>query len=179
MQVGGVLYDGVGKYNDSTFGVPMPHYTRTWRRVSSVARTHCWQTVRYLPAMTLQVPNPRLMRVRSRSRSPHLICCTATSCLEQWQQCHGGDRNVTNAEDPIAGASQLTSFGNTYTFLGRVFRVGVDSVLICWRYRMKKSTKRIVALAVCSAGLGLVNAAAAQQEVPGFPCAAVVCVVVL
>jgi hypothetical protein len=31
---------------------------------------------------------------------------------------------------------------------------------------MKKSTKRLLTLAVCSAGLGLVNAAAAQQEVP-------------
>jgi hypothetical protein len=31
---------------------------------------------------------------------------------------------------------------------------------------MKKSTKRWLTLAVCSAGLGLVNAAAAQQEVP-------------
>src|SRR5690348_411142 len=31
---------------------------------------------------------------------------------------------------------------------------------------MKKSTKRLLALAVCSAGLGLTSAAAAQQKAP-------------
>jgi outer membrane receptor for ferrienterochelin and colicin len=83
--------------------------------------------VRYLPAMTLQVPNPAT-NAGTESKS-----FTTLDLLYRYQLPWNNDssvsaaiRNVTNAEDPIAGGSQLTSFGNTYTFLGRVFRVGVD-----------------------------------------------------
>src|SRR5262249_23259534 len=58
MQQSGVLYHGVGKYNDSTFGVPMPRYTANLMAGVMGGPHSLLATVRYLPAMTLQVPNP-------------------------------------------------------------------------------------------------------------------------
>lgn len=127
MQQGGVLYDGVGKYNDSTFGVPMPEYTANLSAGVMGGAHSLLATVRYLPAMTLQVPNPA-SNAGTESKS-----FTTLDLLYRYLLPWGNGssvtaaiRNVTNEDDPIAAGSQLTTFGNTYTFLGRVFRVGVD-----------------------------------------------------
>ena len=34
--------------------------------------------------------------------------------------------NVTGEDDPIAANALTTTFGNTYNFLDRIYRVGVD-----------------------------------------------------
>jgi hypothetical protein len=127
MQQGGVLYNGVGKYNDSTFGVPIPHYTANLQ-VGVIGGNHSLlATVRYLPPMTLQVPNP------ATNAGTQSFSFTTLDLLYRYQMpwnsassVTAAIMNVTNAEDPIAGGSQLTTFPNTYNFLGRVFRVGVD-----------------------------------------------------
>ena len=127
MQQGGVLFDGVGKYNDSTFGVAMPHYTANLTAGLAGGSHSLLASVRFLPAMTLQVPNPA-SNAGTESRT-----FTTLDLLYRYSLPWNGRssvtaaiRNVTNADDPIAAGSQLTSFGNAYTFLGRVFRVGVD-----------------------------------------------------
>ncbi len=127
MQQGGVLYNGVGKYNDSTFGVPIPRYTANLQ-VGVISGNHSLlATVRYLPPMTLQVPNP------ATNAGTQSFSFTTLDLLYRYQMpwssassVTAAIMNVTNAEDPIAGGSQLTTFPNTYNFLGRVFRVGVD-----------------------------------------------------
>jgi iron complex outermembrane receptor protein len=123
----GVLYDGVGKYNDSTFGVPMPEYTANLQAGVMTGAHSLMATVRYLPALTLQVPNP------ATNAGTESASFTTIDLLYRYQlpwsdgsSVTAAVRNVTNKEDPIAGGSQLTTFGNLYTFFGRVFRVGVD-----------------------------------------------------
>jgi hypothetical protein len=127
MQQSGKLYDGVGKYNDSTFGVPMPEYTANLQAGFMTGSHSLLATVRYLPSMTLQVPNPAT-NAGTESKS-----FTTLDLLYRYQlpwsdgsSVTAAIRNVTNEDDPIAGGSQLTTFGNTYTFFGRVFRLGVD-----------------------------------------------------
>ena len=127
MQQGGVMYDGVGKYNDSTFGVPMPHYTANLTAGVMGGNHSLLATVRYLPAMTLQVPNPATnagtrVEVVHHARS----AVSLPVALEQWQQCHGGGHERYQRGRSDCGWLAADLFGNTYTFLGRVFRVGVD-----------------------------------------------------
>ena len=127
LQQGGVTYDGVGKYNDSTFGVPMPEYTANLTAGVTAGAHALTATVRYLPSMTLQVPIPA-SNAGTESKS-----FTTLDLLYRFQlpwndrsSVSAAIRNVTNEEDPIAGGSQLTGFNNTYSSFGRVFRVGVD-----------------------------------------------------
>jgi len=126
MQQSGVLYDGVGKYNDSTFGVPMPEYTANLQAGVMGGNHSLLATVRYIPPMTLQVPMASNAGTQSYS-------FTTLDLLYRYQLPWSNGSSVTAAvmnvfakDDPIAGGSQVTTFGDTYNFLGRVFRVGLD-----------------------------------------------------
>ena len=84
-------------------------------------------TVRYIPPMTLQVPNPAANAgTQSNSFTTLDLLYRYELPWSNGSSVTAAVMNVTNAEDPIAGGSQVTTFGNTYNFLGRVFRVGVD-----------------------------------------------------
>lgn len=127
MNQGGTIYNGVAKYNDSTFGVPIPHFTANFQAGVIVGNHSLLATVRYIPPMSLQVPNPT---VNAGTQS---FSFTTLDLLYRYQlpwsnrsSVTAAVMNATNAQDPIAGGSQLTVFPNTYNFLGRVFRVGVD-----------------------------------------------------
>jgi hypothetical protein len=127
MQQGGVLYDGVGSYNDSTFGVPIPHYTANLEAGVVRGDHSLLATLRVIPAMHLQVPNPA---VNAGTQS---YTFTTLDLLYRYQlpwskgsSVTAAIMNVTDEQDPIAGGSQLTSFVDTYNFLGRVFRLGVE-----------------------------------------------------
>ena len=127
IQQGTTVYNGVGKYNDSTVGVPMPHWTGNLQ-ASVIGGNHSLlATVRYIPPMTLQVPNP------ATNAGTQSFSFTTLDLLYRYQLPWSNGSSVTAAvmnvmgkDDPIAGGSQVTTFGNTYNFLGRVFRVGVD-----------------------------------------------------
>ena len=127
MQQGNTIYNGVGSYNDSTVGVAMPHWTGNLE-VGVLGGNHSLlATVRYIPPMTLQVPNP------ASNAGTQSFSFTTLDLLYRYQlpwsngsSVTAAVMNVTNKDDPIAGGSQITTFGNTYNFLGRVFRVGVD-----------------------------------------------------
>ena len=84
-------------------------------------------TVRYIPGMRLQVPNP------ATNAGTQSFAFTTLDLLYRYQlpwsngsSVTAAIMNVTGKDDPISGGSQLTVFNNTYNFLGRVFRVGVD-----------------------------------------------------
>ncbi|HEY4212094.1 MAG TPA: TonB-dependent receptor [Steroidobacteraceae bacterium] len=127
IQQGSTVYNGVAKYNDSTVGVPMPHWTGNLQ-ASVIGGNHSLlATVRYIPPMTLQVPNP------ATNAGTQSFSFTTLDLLYRYQLPWSNGSSVTAAvenvlgkDDPIAGGSQVTTFGNTYNFLGRVFRVGVD-----------------------------------------------------
>jgi hypothetical protein len=127
MSEGGVLYNGVGSYNDNTFGVPMPHYTANLQAGIIRGAHSLLATVSFIPAMDLQDPNPAInagtqskpfttLDLLYRYELPWSNASSVTAAI----------MNVTNEQDPIAGGSQITTFSDTYNFLGRVFRVGVD-----------------------------------------------------
>jgi len=127
LQQAGINYNGVGSYNDSTFGVPMPHYTANLEASAILGNHSLMATVRFIPAMDLQVPNP------ATNGGTQSFAFTTLDLLYRYQlpwskasSVTAAVLNVTNEDSPIAGGSQLTVFNNTYNFLGRVFRVGAE-----------------------------------------------------
>lgn len=126
MQQGNTIYNGIGSYNDSTVGVPMPHWTGNLEAGVMGGNHSLMATVRYIPPLTLQVPN-------SSNAGTQSFSFTTLDLLYRYQLPWSNGSSVTAAvmnvfakDDPIAGGSQITTFGNTYNFLGRVFRVGLD-----------------------------------------------------
>ena len=126
MQQGNTIYNGIGSYNDSTVGVAMPHWTGNLEAGVIGGNHSLLATVRYIPPLTLQVP-------LSSNAGTQSYSFTTLDLLYRYQLPWSNGSSVTAAvmnvfakDDPIAGGSQVTTFGDTYNFLGRVFRVGVD-----------------------------------------------------
>jgi hypothetical protein len=126
LQQAGVVYHSVGTYNDDDFGVPMPRYTAN-ASVGVVGGPHSLlATVRYIPALKLQSLDAASAGTESKSFTTLDLLYRYDLPWSRGSSVTAAIKNVTNAEDPIAGGAQVTTFGNTYNFLGRVFRVGVD-----------------------------------------------------
>ena len=104
----------------------MPHYTANLQVGIAGGDHSLLATMRYIPALTLQVSTAANAGTQSKSFTTldllyRYSCPGAKAAVSR-----AAVKNVFNAEDPIAGGSQVTTFGNTYNFLGRVFRLGVD-----------------------------------------------------
>jgi outer membrane receptor for ferrienterochelin and colicin len=106
--------------------VAMPHWTGNLEASVMGGNHSLTATVRYIPPMNLQVP-------LSSNAGTQSFSFTTLDLLYRYQLPWSNGSSVTAAvmnvfakDDPIAGGSQVTTFGDTYNFLGRVFRVGVD-----------------------------------------------------
>ena len=127
MEQTGKVYNGIGSYNDSTFGVPMPHYTANLEAAAMRGNHSLIATVRFIPAMDLQVPNP------ATNGGTQSFPFTTVDLLYRYQMpwfknssVTAAVLNVTNQDPPIAGGALTTVFSDTYFILGRVFRVGAE-----------------------------------------------------
>ena len=125
MTVQGVLVDGVGSYNDGTFGSPNPEWranlTFGWTKESHMVRA----TLRHLSALTLRVPTPANNRTESK-------VFNTLDLLYGYTLPNGRSdvtlaiANATDEDDPLAHGAQTTSFGGLYEMRGRVYRVGFN-----------------------------------------------------
>lgn len=128
MTLAGALIDGVGSYNDGTFGSPNPK-VRANLMLSRSSEKHTFRaTLRHLSALTLRVPNANNIRTESKDFN--------TLDLLYGYQLPGGRSdvtfsitNATDEDDPISHGAQTTSFGGLYETRGRVFRLGLNWML--------------------------------------------------
>ncbi len=121
-----VLYDGVGKYNNSTFGVPIPKYTVNLAAGVRGGAHSLQATVRYMPALELLIPTTANVGTESKSFTTLDLLYRYELPWSKGSSVSAAIMNVTGEDDPIAAGALTTSFGNTYNFLGRIYRVGVD-----------------------------------------------------
>lgn len=124
MTVAGTLVDGVGSYNDATFGSPNPEWRVNlmlgWSRNNHVVRA----TLRHLSKITLRMPTPSNMFTEEKAFD-------TVDLLYAYALPNGRSDftfSVTNAfdkDDPVLHGAQTTSTGGLYEMRGRVYRMGL------------------------------------------------------
>lgn len=125
MTVAAELIDGVGSYNDGTFGSPNPEWRANlvlgWSKGSHMARA----TMRHTSKLTLRVPTPSNMLTEEKAFN--------TVDLFYGYALPNGRSDVTvsmvnafDEDDPLLHGAQTTSTGGLYEMRGRVFRLGLN-----------------------------------------------------
>jgi hypothetical protein len=125
MTVAAELIDGVGSYNDGTFGSPNPEWRANlvlgWSKGSHMARA----TMRHTSKLTLRVPTPANMLTEEKAFN--------TVDLFYGYALPNGRSDVTvsivnafDEDDPLLHGAQTTSTGGLYEMRGRVFRLGLN-----------------------------------------------------
>lgn len=127
MDVQGTVVDGVGSYNSSTFGAPMPEWRGNvqldWRHDAHMARA----TWRYTSRLINDAPNANNILTAEEDFS--------TLDLTYGYTLPNGDADLTftvvnalDEEDPLRHGAQTTSTSNIYEARGRVYRLGLNWV---------------------------------------------------
>jgi outer membrane receptor protein involved in Fe transport len=125
MDVQGKVVDGVGSYNSSTFGSPMPEWRTNaqldWRHEQHMARV----TARYTSALKNDAPSANNILTAETS-------FTTVDLLYGYHlDAQNADINFTvinafDREDPVRHGAQTTNTSNIYEARGRIFRIGVN-----------------------------------------------------